>query len=124
MDFVWDSIVWPHSEGAFQAAKTLNRDARIAMADIADPAGAKAAGKRIELRPDWIEVRDNIMYAVVTEKFRQNPDLLAKLIATGDAQLEEGNSWNDRYWGVCPVGSGNGENKLGLILMLVREKLQ
>ena len=122
-EFVWDNIVWKHSEGAYQSAKSLDRTARLEIAAIEKPGTTKRIGKRMDLRPDWNDVRDQIMYEIVLEKFRQNPDLKAKLLATGDAHLEEGNSWNDRYWGVSPVGSGNGENKLGQILMRVRQEL-
>lgn len=122
-EFVWNKIVWKHSEGAYQSAKSLDRQVRIAMSGIVSPAAAKHTGKRVDIRPDWNEVRDEIMYDIVLEKFRQNPDLKAKLIATGDAHLEEGNTWNDRYWGVCPVGSGNGQNQLGKTLMKVRQQL-
>ena len=38
-----------------------------------------------------------------------------------DALLEEGNTWGDRVWGVC---QGQGENRLGKILMKVREELR
>ena len=46
--------------------------------------------------------------------------MMEKLILTGDSYLEEGNTWNDRYWGVC---NGVGKNKLGEILMQVRKRL-
>jgi ribA/ribD-fused uncharacterized protein len=122
-EFVWDNIVWKHSEGAYQAAKSLNREVRLEIAAMEKPGATKRIGKRMDIRPDWNEVRDQIMYEIVLEKFRQNPELKTKLLATGDAHLEEGNTWNDRYWGVCPVGSGNGENKLGKTLMRVRQEL-
>jgi len=51
-------------------------------------------------------------------------DLGMLLLATEDAVLEEGNWWGDTYWGVCPSGSGNGENMLGRLLMQVREELK
>lgn len=54
-------------------------------------------------------------------KFLQNPDLRDALIATGDAVLEEGNSWGDIYWGKV---NGRGTNMLGQILMDIREKLK
>ena len=44
-----------------------------------------------------------------------------KLLGTGDTYLEEGNTWNDTFWGVC---NGVGENNLGRILMEVREELR
>ncbi|MDB5159816.1 MAG: Swarming motility protein YbiA [Candidatus Saccharibacteria bacterium] len=65
-----------------------------------------------------------VMEEVVRRKFIANPDLLDMLIATGDELLVEGNDWGDHFWGVDPIGSDNGENHLGLILMHVREKLR
>ena len=54
-------------------------------------------------------------------KFNQNPDLLERLLATGEAKIVE-NSPVDYYWGVGLDGSG--QNMLGVILMEVREKLR
>ena len=62
------------------------------------------------------------MHDIVREKFMQNIDLMEKLLATGNAPLQEGNWWGDRYWGVSPAGSGNGKNKLGKILEDVRKE--
>ena len=56
-------------------------------------------------------------------KFTQNEDLKWRLIATGDAYLEEGNTWHDTCWGV-DAKTGVGENHLGKILMKVRSELQ
>lgn len=61
------------------------------------------------------------MYEVCRAKFLQNPDLADKLVATGDAELIEGNTWGDTVWGVC---NGSGENRLGEILMRVRSEIQ
>ena len=82
---------------------------------------AKAAGKKIALREDWDAVKDDVMYRVCKEKFMQSRKLKAWLLATSNAELEEGNTWGDCYWGVC---RGIGRNKLGRILMRVREDLQ
>lgn len=122
--FVWDDITWANSEAAYQAAKSLDREVRLAFAELTDPVAAKRGGKRIALRPDWNEVKFDIMYDIVYEKFHQNPILAKKLLQTKDAILEEGNHWGDKIWGVCPAGSGNGQNWLGKILMAVREDLQ
>ena len=86
-----------------------------------DPSSAKRKGRRVKLRNDWEEVKDQIMYEIVLNKFSQNEELRKKLIATGDEYLEEGNTWYDTYWGVC---NGKGKNKLGKILMQVREELR
>lgn len=42
------------------------------------------------------------------------------LINTGDAELIEGNSWGDTFWGEC---NGIGENNLGKILMKIRKEI-
>lgn len=120
----WEGIVWPHSEAAYQAAKTLDWSERLVISRMHNPVDAKRAGKRVKLRPDWEEVKLKIMLEIVYAKFTQNPALREKLIATGEAHLEEGNNHRDLIWGVCPPGSGKGQNLLGLVLMEVREKLR
>lgn len=74
----------------------------------------------MQLRPDWEEAKVGIMEELVRLKFTAHADLRARLLATGDAELIEGNNWNDRFWGVC---RGQGQNQLGLILMKVRSEL-
>lgn len=41
------------------------------------------------------------MEQLIRMKFTRYADLREKLLATGDAQLVEGNTWNNRFWGVC-----------------------
>ncbi len=53
-------------------------------------------------------------------KFSQNPDLAAKLIATGDAEIVE-DAAHDPFWGVGPDGEGC--NWAGRILMETRSKI-
>ena len=57
------------------------------------------------------------------DKFTRNRDLKEKLLATGDAELIEGNTWHDTYWGY-DITKKRGKNKLGKILMVVREDLR
>ena len=64
-----------------------------------------------------------VMEEAVRRKFIANPDLKEMLLATDDQVLIEGNTWGDRFWGVDPIGSDNGQNHLGLILMHVRSRL-
>ena len=61
------------------------------------------------------------MYSICRAKFTQNPDLLKKLLDTGDAELVEGNTWGDKVWGVC---NDEGENRLGKILMRIRSEIR
>lgn len=116
----YDGIRYQNSEAAFQAQKTLNLLMRKKFATM-NPAEAKRMGKMVGLRDDWDDVKIQIMREIVHEKFYQNPDLAKKLVETGDAYLEEGNTWGDRIWGTV---YGNGMNLLGQILMEVRTELR
>lgn len=118
-NFEWDGAVWPSSEAAYQAAKTLDSSLRKSFLNIS-PSAAKRLGKNIPLRDDWEDVRLVIMAEIVYAKFTQNPDLLQKLLSTSGI-LEEGNYWGDKFWGVSPAGSGKGQNHLGRILMELRD---
>lgn len=119
--FTWDGRTYMNSEAAFQSAKSLDpavRDAFSAMNGVA----AKRAGRKVELRGDWDAVKLDVMEEILRAKFSQNPELLQKLIDTGDMVLMEGNYWHDTYWGV-DIRSGAGENHLGEILMKLRAEL-
>ena len=60
------------------------------------------------------------MYDVCKQKFTENEDLKIKLLQTGLEPIVEGNTWGDTYWGKC---KGVGQNKLGQILMRIRNEL-
>lgn len=107
-----------NGEAAFHSFKDLKRQSEF---QTLDPSTAKRKGRRVQLRADWEQVKDGIMYQIVKAKFTQNKDLAIKLLATGDSYLEETNTWNDIYWGVC---NGRGKNRLGEILMEVRREIQ
>ncbi|MEK7621356.1 MAG: NADAR family protein [Patescibacteria group bacterium] len=65
-----------------------------------------------------------IMHSAVFCKFVTNPDFARLLLETQNQKLVEGNDWGDVFWGVSPVGSSNGENYLGKILMYVRQNIR
>lgn len=108
-------------EHAFQAMKTDSDEAVRWVLAAPTPGGAKWRGRRVPLRADWNEVRVSIMEQALRLKFAPGSELAVKLLATGDAELIEGNDWNDRFWGVC---NGRGSNLLGKLLMKVRGELQ
>ena len=109
-----------NSEAAFQAQKTPSPETRIAFTNLS-PSEAKKLGRKVELRNDWEFIKEAMMYYVCHCKFHQNPELGKKLLATGDEHLEEGNTWGDTEWGTV---NGLGENKLGHILMRIRNELR
>lgn len=118
---MYDGIIYPSSEHAFVAAKTTDESLRKIVLVTESPGQAKRIGRQFKLRDNWEEIKIWIMKEIVTDKFNRNPDLAEKLLATGAKYLEEGNWWNDRFWGVC---NGFGQNNLGKILMEVREELR
>ena len=129
-DVTYNGIEYKHTEGAFQAQKSLNEQDRKYVASLHNPSLAKKVCGRhgsIKLRPDWEEVKDQIMDEILMAKFTQNPKLKEKLLATGEAKLIEGNTWHDNYWGNCTCSRCRhieGRNQLGKTLMSIREELR
>lgn len=117
----FEGVVYPTTEHAYQAAKTLIPVERQYIAQLTTPGEAKRAGRKVTKRPDWEQVNLAIMEGLNYQKFSQYPHLRAKLLATGDAELIEGNTWGDIFWGVC---RGVGLNHLGRILMRVRDRVR
>ena len=109
-------------EHAYQAAKTKDKKARKQIQKCITPGGAKRVGRSVVLRPDWEKIKIKIMRKLLYRKFK-HLRLREKLLATEDSKLQEGNYWNDTFWGVC-LTTGKGKNWLGKLLMEVRESLQ
>lgn len=109
---------YPTVEHAYQAAKTLDLHMRKRIQNAPRPGLAKRLGQLSDSRWSWFSLRVPVMSMLVTQKFMRHTELREKLIATGNRTLIEGNTWNDTFWGQCPVGLG--ENTLGIILMEVR----
>lgn len=114
------NIAYPTVEHYFQAAKTLDKNERKRISILETPGKAKRAGRHVKLRSDWEEVKTDIMRRALMKKF-SDPLMRKKLLETGDAELVEGNYWGDTCWGVC---NGVGENRLGKLLMGIRESLK
>jgi len=112
---------WPTTEHAFQAAKAVRPADAARIRHAGTPGIAKRMGRSVLLRPDWERIKDQIMLEVCMAKFTKS-DMAPRLLETHPAILVEGNSWGDRYWGVDRQGQG--QNKLGLILMAIREELK
>lgn len=118
--FTYEGIVYPTNEHFFQAMKTLDPKERLWIASAETPGASKRRGRACTLRPDWEQVKDEVMLTGLRLKF-SNSALRTQLIMTGDEELVEGNWWGDTCWGVC---NGVGENRLGKLLMQVREEIR
>lgn len=119
---IYKGISYKNNEAAFQAQKVNSPGEQSEFSHLT-PADAKRKGRRVKLRKDvdWDAVKTTYMYEIVKAKFMQNAELRIKLLETGNEHLEEGNTWGDRIWGTV---NGVGQNRLGKILMRVREELK
>lgn len=130
--FLFDGILYPSSEHAYQAGKATNEndfdyvmkplpgdkeDIRYEGFCWSTPRWAKRRGRKVAKKPDFEEKKVEFMYQILLAKFSR-PDLRQSLFSTGDHELVEGNNWGDTFWGVC---EGEGQNTLGQVLMKVRE---
>lgn len=113
----FEGVSYPSVENAYQAAK-FPEHMRKPFVEIT-PGQAKrlARSNGASMRADWEEVKRSVMWGLLVKKF-EDPDLEAKLLATGDAYIEETNTWGDTHWGRC---NGKGDNILGVMLMTIRD---
>lgn len=122
--FIYKGFEFENSEAPFQGEKCISRMKDFAMVR---PAQSKRLGRRVLLREDWEDVKDQVMYDVCRAKFSQDKNLKAKLLATGDRELIEGNYHGDKCWGMVfsqETNSWVGENRLGIALMKLRDDLR
>ena len=114
---------WPTSEHYFQAQKFAGAPDEEELREAKSPMIAARMGRsrKRPLRKDWEAVKDAIMHEAVLAKFTQHADLRGVLLGTGEATIVE-HTENDAYWG--DGGDGRGRNRLGEILMQVRQELR
>ena len=114
---VFEGVVYPSSENAYQAAKCPPDQRR--WFERCSPKDAKHLGRRAKIDvAHWDKIKMPTMTVILMAKFTGNVGLMDKLLATGDRYLEETNWWGDTFWGVC---NGKGENILGKQLMALRQ---
>ena len=118
--FICDrGINWKTSEHYYQAQKEERNSIEMkAIMNAATPGKAKRLGKG-RGPVNWQDLSIGVMEKAVRYKFDHNPDIKQKLLDTGYAQLVEGNTWGDTFFGQV---NGKGKNVLGKILMNLREK--
>ncbi|MBK4215826.1 NADAR family protein [Paracoccus caeni] len=114
---------WRSVEHYFQAQKFHDAAYRERIRVALRPKDAKALGmtRQFPLRADWEQVKDAVMFDAVLRKFMTHPTLTEMLLETRDRVIVE-NAPMDAYWGCGP--DGQGLNRLGQILMQVRERLR
>ena len=120
-----DGWQFPSVEHAYVAAKTLDMITRHDIQCCPTAGKVKRLGRKIEIRPDWDEVKLDVMKNLTRQKFNQEP-FKSALLATGDVFIREGNNWGDQEWGQTLNENGEwvGKNMLGKILMDLRAELR
>lgn len=112
-----------HVEGEYQSQKCSIPTDTERFRGLS-PGQCKRLVRTVKLRSDWERSKVVTMRLLVHQKFVDHPGLADDLLATGDVELIEGNSWGDSFWGVVNNGNGHGRNELGKILMHVRKDLK
>lgn len=121
---LYEGLEYTSTEHAYMAAKVTDQAIRLQIQALPTSREARNFGQTVTLREGWEDLKFGVMLEVNRRKYFDTPYLGERLLATGDAYLCEGTTWGDRYWGVDPVGSDNGQNNLGKILMQIREELK
>jgi ribA/ribD-fused uncharacterized protein len=93
---IYNNVEYPSVENAYQAQKCPERSQEFINISAKD---AKNLGKKVEVRPDWDEIKLKIMWDLVHQKF-EDPQLLSQLKAIKEP-IAEHNWWHDNYWGIC-----------------------
>ena len=117
--FLYDKT-WVTVEHAFQAQKTVDPVQYEEIHSAKTARLARDLGQKVTLIPNWEDVKVQVMYECVLQKFSQNQKIKELLLSTGSEELVE-DSPVDWCWG-CGA-DGKGKNELGKILVRVREEL-
>ena len=137
---LWDSILYPSAEHAYQATKTTDIGMRYWFSS--DPGAyhsddgvrlpvltagqAKRKGRELPLRFNWEEFKVPSMLTILMIKF-SDPLMGKLLLLTKEEELIEGNTWHDNFWGECnciKCADKKKHNNLGILLMEVRKQKQ
>lgn len=119
-------IMYPSSENAYQSTKSDSPEWKSFCSNpLTRPGATKKASRKYTLTSEFHDNKVAVMAEIQGIKF-QDPDLRARLLATGDSLILEGNKWGDEFWGVTwnEDKSCTGKNHLGEIIMRVRKKIQ
>lgn len=124
VDVECDGEVYRSVEHAFQAAKTLDPHERGRIREADTLAQTRKLGRQATRREDWSEIKEGIMLDLLRQKFAVEP-FRTQLLATGDDKLVNGNIQGDNVWGAVDFqGKWFGQNRLGVLLMRVRDELR
>jgi ribA/ribD-fused uncharacterized protein len=120
---LWKGRLWPTSEHAYQAEKFSSEEVlqKLQSARSVDEAYEIAQKHASERRPDWEEVKMDIMKQLFIAKTAQHPKIKRLLLESGERELIK-DSPLDNFWGWGP--GKNGKNMMGKLWMEVRDEIR
>jgi hypothetical protein len=117
-----DKKIYKTSEHYVQSKKFEGSEYEelIRLAKTPSIAAKIGRDRNLPLREDWEDVKEKIMYKALKAKFTQHEEIKGILLKTKNKEIIEHTS-KDNYWG--DGGDGKGKNRLGNLLMKLREEL-
>ena len=123
----YQGMVFHTPENFFQAIKCKEDDLEgRRKISLATPSQAKRLGRRTNLRPDWEDIKLEVMEYALRYKFAEGTTWNKKLLSVVPNYIEETNNWHDNFWGNCICArckNIEGQNHLGKILMKIGKEL-
>jgi ribA/ribD-fused uncharacterized protein len=120
VEIILDGITYPSVEHAYMSAKSESPAWKYFCSCDDNGAGVvKRRSRSLSLSEDWDERKIDVMRTCLFQKFYKEP-FRTWLLETGEAHIQEGNTWGDEFWGVC-LKTGKGKNQLGAMIMEIRE---
>lgn len=108
-------------EALFQASKTYSLPMIKSLAKT-NPYRAKSVGRHCKLRPDWEDIKEEVMLFLLKQKYEKIKEFRDTLNSIPkDKYIVEMNKWNDKEWGVS-IKDFQGKNKLGRLLTQIRNE--
>lgn len=125
-EFEFEGDCYPTAEHAYQAGKARKPEVKAWLLSAPSPGLLAMAAHGLyywDITPGWSTIKFDRMKRLLRAKFTQHDDLKVLLVGTGTARLIESatvDSPVNRLWGEV---NGVGQNRLGQLLMEVRDEL-
>ena len=121
--FTKNGVFYKTVEHYYQSEKFSDPEIKKRIIDADTPKEASNIGRdRSNIRiPNFKEVKNQVMFDGILEKFRQHRDIAYKLIETRNRGIAEA-TVDEYYWGIGKDKSG--KNVIGDILVKVRERIK
>jgi ribA/ribD-fused uncharacterized protein len=118
---ILDGLEYKSVEHAYVSAKSDDPEWKITCQTEESAGKLKRLGQKLPIKENWDALKISIMKQCLDQKFDQEP-YKSNLISTGNVDIEEGNNWNDTFWGI-DLKTGIGKNMLGKMIMEIRDRL-